>query len=102
MIFYVILVTICYMAKQEIEEQNREVISRVRKEMVDSEMSDSFEQFSRNGRWGTCVDCPRDADGRAFPEACELTTRYDHMLNLADLVRSYTGGRANVVYVGRR
>lgn len=35
---------------------------------------------ARNGRWGTCGGCPRDAEGRAYPERCEFTGRYDHNL----------------------
>jgi hypothetical protein len=46
-------------------------------------------QFYRNGRWGTCVDCPRDTNGRAYPEFCEYTERYDHKLTLDDLVGHY-------------
>lgn len=33
---------------------------------------------ARNGRWGTCVCCPRDDEGSAYPERCEFTARYDH------------------------
>ena len=39
---------------------------------------DHFSQFARNGRWGTCVDCPRDSHGLAYPEFCRHTDRYDH------------------------
>lgn len=35
----------------------------------------------RNGRWGTCVSCPRE-DGEVFPEKCEHTKRYDHNLEV--------------------
>ena len=35
----------------------------------------------RNGRWGTCVSCPR-IDGEVFPEKCEYTKRYDHNLEV--------------------
>ena len=38
--------------------------------------------FARNGRWGTCVDCPRDGDGNQLPELCRETNRYDHWLLL--------------------
>ncbi len=37
-------------------------------------------QLLRNGRWGTCVCCPRDAAGDVYPERCEETKRYDHWL----------------------
>ncbi len=36
--------------------------------------------LSRNGRWGTCGDCPRDEDGFPQPESCVNTARYDHWL----------------------
>jgi protein gp37 len=34
----------------------------------------------RNGRWGTCGDCPRDGEGNVYPERCKYTSRYDHQL----------------------
>jgi hypothetical protein len=43
---------------------------------------DHFHCFARNGRWGTCGDCPRDAEGHAYPEFCEHTRRYDHHLDV--------------------
>lgn len=45
-------------------------------------------QFYRNSRWGTCVDCPRDSFGNAYPESCRHTFRYDHHLDLDQLVRN--------------
>ena len=48
-------------------------------------------QFSRNGRWGTCASCPRDSDGKVYPESCENTKRYDHNLDFDGLVE-YRGG----------
>ena len=56
-------------------------------------MRDAFEAFARNERWGTCGYCPRDVDGRAIPEACEHTERYDHRLDLVSLVDQYTRRR---------
>lgn len=50
-----------------------------------STIRDGLLQFYRNGRWGTCVDCPRDSDGRAYPEFCIYTIRYDHQLNMVSL-----------------
>ena len=50
---------------------------------------DSFRQFSRNGRWGTCVDCPKTADGHAVPEACVNTHRYDHRLDVVALAENW-------------
>lgn len=41
-----------------------------------------LELWVRNGRWGTCVDCPRDKDGTPHPERCISTDRYDHQLEL--------------------
>ena len=54
-----------------------------------------MDQMRRNGRWGTCVDCPDDqgrtfagnmmGDGRSnkiFPENCPNTDRYDHWLGI--------------------
>lgn len=45
--------------------------------------------FTRNGRWGTCVSCPRAFDGEPFPEFCQHTDRYDHQLTLKDLAESH-------------
>jgi hypothetical protein len=38
----------------------------------------AFRQLIRNGRWGSCGLCPRDAEGRPYPEACVNTRRDDH------------------------
>ena len=46
---------------------------------------DALVQFSRNGRWGTCGDCPRDVDGAVYPEFCHYTYRYDHHLDIDSL-----------------
>lgn len=53
------------------------------------ENADFYRQFSRNGRWGTCVDCPRDVDHNAYPEFCVHTDRYDHQLNAVQLADNY-------------
>ena len=50
-----------------------------------SDMADSFRQFSRNGRWGTCCDCPKDTAQRSYPEFCKNAHRYDHFLTVNDL-----------------
>ncbi len=50
---------------------------------------DGFRQFMRNGRWGTCVGCPRDKQNRAYPEFCSSTKRYDHQLNVDELAHMY-------------
>lgn len=39
------------------------------------------ELIARNGRWGTCSGCPRDLNGKVFPERCEYTGRYDHNIS---------------------
>lgn len=36
--------------------------------------------LQRNGRWGTCSGCPRDAKGMPCPERCAFTDRHDHHL----------------------
>lgn len=56
-------------------------------------LSNAFHQFARNERWGTCVDCPRDGDGRVLPELCVNTRRYDHNLKLDGLVAAYSSQR---------
>jgi hypothetical protein len=48
-----------------------------------------WECFGRNGRWGTCVECPRAYDGSVFPEFCPNTERYDHQLTIESLVESH-------------
>lgn len=48
---------------------------------------DPLTQFGRNGRWGTCVDCPRDNLGLSYPEFCANTTRLDHQLTIEDLAK---------------
>lgn len=51
------------------------------------DLVDDFKQYSRNGRWGTCVECPRDqGQQQAFSESCAETTRYDHRLNFDALM----------------
>ena len=54
-----------------------------------AERGDSFAQFMRNGVWGTCVDCPRDSNGKVYPEFCENGYRYDHKLNIDGLIAQY-------------
>lgn len=44
-----------------------------------------FEDFSRNGRWGTCAACPRDGAGRTLPELCPRTAQPDHQLDIVAL-----------------
>lgn len=47
--------------------------------------ADAFHQFARNARWGTCVDCPRDAYRYTYPEFCVNNDRYDHHLDIDSL-----------------
>lgn len=52
-------------------------------------MRDYYQQFSRNFRWGTCVDCPRDSEGHVYPEFCGHTERHDHNLNAEELLSAF-------------
>ena len=45
--------------------------------------------FARNGRWGSCADCPRDSLGAAYPELCAHTERYDHQLSMKELAENW-------------
>lgn len=49
------------------------------------EMREGFVCFTRNARWGTCVACPRDSAGNAYPEFCRFTERGDHLLTVDQL-----------------
>ena len=60
------------------------------KPAISRELSERFLQFSRNGRWGTCADCPRDGHGHLLPELCKETERYDHRLNVDSLAEQFT------------
>lgn len=40
--------------------------------------------LERNGRWGTCVSCPR-AERKVYPELCPNTKRYDHQLTRQEM-----------------
>lgn len=51
-------------------------------------IKEAFEQFARNERWGTCGECPRNADN-IYPEFCINTKRYDHQLTLDQLYEQY-------------
>jgi len=53
------------------------------------QVGDRFQHFSRNGRWGTCGDCPRDSRGNIYPEFCKHTDRYDHQLTIQELADSW-------------
>lgn len=54
--------------------------------MTNFEKKDRVQQFKIGGRWGTCVDCPRDENGFAYPLGCIHTTRYDHQLTRESLI----------------
>jgi hypothetical protein len=44
-------------------------------------------QLLRNGRWGSCVDCPRNRDGQTAPERCVNKRRYDHDIEITEATR---------------
>lgn len=45
--------------------------------------SGALQMFARNGRWGTCVECPQVGFGcMVLPELCKNTDRYDHHLDM--------------------
>ncbi len=56
---------------------------------MNSGLRQAFRHFTRNERWGTCVECPRDGDGLKVPELCPKTGRYDHQLSAESLFESY-------------
>ena len=62
------------------EQKRNEVISLINKSQGPDHHSRN-ELLLRNGRWGTCVDCPK-RDGNIFPEECINTTRYDHNIEV--------------------
>lgn len=65
-------------------------------------LKNAFAMFSRNDRWGTCVACPRDSNGNAYPEFCAFTDRYDHHQTLDYLVDAYNMEKSGKIdeYVG--
>lgn len=59
---------------------------------MNPDLADAFVQFSRNERFGTCVDCPRQVRGNvreAYPEFCVNTKRHDHNISFAELIAAY-------------
>jgi hypothetical protein len=54
-----------------------------------AELRSAFADFSRNGRWGTCGECPCDGYGRKLPELCAFTRRDDHQLDIDALSRRF-------------
>lgn len=42
---------------------------------------DRNDQLIRNGRWGTCVECPT-TNHKKYPEKCKNYGRYDHNLEI--------------------
>lgn len=54
-----------------------------------NKIADAFHAFARNGRWGTCVSCPRDSEHNVFPEFCQNTDRYDHNIGAAELAETF-------------
>jgi hypothetical protein len=53
------------------------------------EFRQHYQCFARNGRWGTCVDCPRDTNDQPYPEFCENSYRYDHHLDAHQLAEQW-------------
>lgn len=49
----------------------------------------SLRMFARNGRWGTCADCPVDREGNQYPEFCLNTERHDHHLDMKALHKQW-------------
>jgi hypothetical protein len=68
--------------------ENKDIVEAARARTLKLH-ADRFWQFSRAGRWGTCVFCPRDPEGNAYPELCKETERYDHQLTGASLIEAY-------------
>ena len=58
-----------------------------------SHTRDGFACFMRNGRWGSCGNCPRLTDGTVLPELCPDTDRSDHQSTLEGLVDQYNRWR---------
>lgn len=56
---------------------------------MNTSLKDDFRQFTRNGRWGTCADCPRDSNEHAYPEFCSFTSRDDHQLDIDLLAKEF-------------
>lgn len=54
-----------------------------------AELHGAFADFSRNGRWGTCAQCPCDGYGRKLPECCSFTDRDDHQLDIDELAKRF-------------
>lgn len=57
--------------------------------MIHPWMKKHFRCFSRNGRWGTCGECPEWWSDEVRPEDCVNTKRYDHQLDIDSLVEQH-------------
>lgn len=57
--------------------------------MIHPDMKDAFVIFSRTGKWGTCVACPRDSNRAAYPEFCGFKERHDHELDIDALAKAH-------------
>lgn len=57
-------------------------------EQAVKEMHYAFSQFERNGRWGTCGECPVIGLYK-YPEFCKNSHRADHGLTFTQLVMQY-------------
>ncbi len=56
--------------------------------------ADTFRQFSRNGRWGSCGFCPRDMHGHSYPEFCKEGHRVTHWMTAKDLAENFEKHRS--------
>lgn len=61
--------------------ENGAAVERVRVALAGGVVpAGALDAFRRNGRWGTCIDCPWDDIGMRRPERCVNTERHDHHL----------------------
>lgn len=76
-------------SQQPTSAEEREWIERNARRVRLLEFSPRLAQLSRNGRWGTCVACPKAGDGTVLPELCKNTKRYDHRLTMKALAEMW-------------
>lgn len=48
-----------------------------------------FRQFARNGRWGSCPQCPCHDAANVYPEFCEHTASSVHNRTVGDLAEAW-------------
>lgn len=71
------------------DDSNETFVEIERLRVTAREHRDAFMAFARNGRWGTCANCPKDSEGKRYPECCRNTDRPDHMLALPELAHEF-------------